>query len=94
MPSLKINLLYGCVAMCMGVGNSAAWAGESDAEQAVQLPSIKVEATRTDTTYMQTPASIFRVDMPKDDQSAQVNLTEVVKGIPSLQLRVVFQKVC
>ncbi|ENX12024.1 hypothetical protein F895_03535 [Acinetobacter sp. CIP 64.2] len=87
MPSLKINLLYGCVAMCMGVGNSAAWAGESDAEQAVQLPSIKVEATRTDTTYMQTPASIFRVDMPKDDQSAQVNLTEVVKGIPSLQLR-------
>ncbi|NNP67766.1 TonB-dependent receptor [Acinetobacter sp. Ac_5812] len=87
MPSLKINLLYGCVAMCMGAGSSAVWAVESDAEQAVQLPTIKVEATRTNTTYMQTPASIFRVDMPQNDQSAQVNLTEVVKGIPSVQLR-------
>lgn len=87
MPSLKINLLYGCVAMCMGAGSSAVWAVGSDADQAVQLPTIKVEATRTNTTYMQTPASIFRVDMPQNDQSAQVNLTEVVKGIPSVQLR-------
>ncbi|PKF36152.1 TonB-dependent receptor family protein [Acinetobacter proteolyticus] len=87
MPSLKINLLYGCVAMCMGAGSSAVWAAESDPDQAVQLATIKVEATRTNTTYMQTPASIFRVDMPKNDQSAQVNLTEVVKGIPSVQLR-------
>ncbi|EPF69318.1 TonB-dependent receptor [Acinetobacter gyllenbergii] len=87
MPSLKINLLYGCVAMCMGASSSAVWAVESDADQAVQLPTIKVEATRTNTPYMQTPASIFRVDMPQNDQSAQVNLTEVVKGIPSVQLR-------
>lgn len=87
MPSLKINLLYGCVAMCMGAGSSFTWAAESDSESTVQLPTIKVEATRTDTTYMETPASIFRVDMPKNDQSAQVNLTEVVKGIPSVQLR-------
>ncbi|RPE26877.1 iron complex outermembrane receptor protein [Acinetobacter sp. BIGb0102] len=87
MPSLKINLLYGCVAMCMGAGSSFTWAAESDSESTVQLPTIKVEATRTDTTYMETPASIFRVDIPKNDQSAQVNLTEVVKGIPSVQLR-------
>ncbi|WP_445403842.1 TonB-dependent receptor domain-containing protein [Acinetobacter vivianii] len=87
MPSLKINLLYGCVAMCMGAGSSFTWAAESDSESTVQLPTIKVEATRTETTYMETPASIFRVDMPKKDQSAQVNLTEVVKGIPSVQLR-------
>ena len=87
MPTLKINLLYGCVAMCMGAGSSFTWATESEAGATVQLPTIKVEATRTDTTYMQTPASIFRVDMPKNDQSAQVNLTEVVKGIPSVQLR-------
>lgn len=87
MPSLKINLLYGCVAMCMGAGSSAVWAIESDPDQAVQLATIKVEATRTNTTYMQTPASIFRADMPQNDQSAQVNLTEVVKGIPSVQLR-------
>ncbi|MGA6137824.1 TonB-dependent receptor domain-containing protein [Acinetobacter dispersus] len=87
MPSPKINLLYGCVAMCMGLSNSLVWAAAPNAESAVQLPTIKVEATRTDTTYMQTPASIFRVDMPQNDQSAQVNLTEVVKGIPSVQLR-------
>ena len=87
MPSPKINLLYGCVAMCMGLSNSLVWAAAPNAEPAVQLPTIKVEATRTDTTYMETPASIFRVDMPQNDQSAQVNLTEVVKGIPSVQLR-------
>lgn len=87
MPSPKINLLYGCVAMCMGLSSSLVWADATNAELAVHLPTIKVEATRTDTTYMETPASIFRVDMPQNDQSAQVNLTEVVKGIPSVQLR-------
>ncbi|MFW1807240.1 TonB-dependent receptor family protein [Acinetobacter ursingii] len=63
--------------------SSAAWA---EVPEPVALPTIKVEATRTDTTYLQTPASIFRIDAPKQDQSSQVNLTEVVKGIPSLQL--------
>ncbi|MFX5522283.1 Plug domain-containing protein, partial [Acinetobacter baumannii] len=35
----------------------------------------------------QTPASVFRIDAPQVDTSSQVNLTEVVKGVPSLQLR-------
>ena len=87
MFSPKINLLYGCIVISMGLSNSFVWAAESNVEQAIQLPTIKVEATRTDTTSMETPASIFRIDMPKNDQSAQVNLTEVVKGIPSVQLR-------
>lgn len=51
------------------------------------MPTLHVEATRTDTTYLQTPASVFRIDVPQADTSSQVNLTEVVKGIPSLQLR-------
>jgi len=63
--------------------SGAAWA---EVPEPVALPTIKVEATRTDTTYLQTPASVFRIDAPKQDQSSQVNLTEVVKGIPSLQL--------
>jgi len=46
-----------------------------------------VEATRTDTGYLQTPASVFRIEAPQVDSSSQVNLTEVVKGIPSLQIR-------
>ncbi|MFM6906290.1 MAG: TonB-dependent receptor domain-containing protein [Acinetobacter tjernbergiae] len=87
MFSPQINPLYGCIVISMGLSNSFVWAAESNVEQAIQLPTIKVEATRTDTTSMETPASIFRVDMPKNDQSAQVNLTEVVKGIPSVQLR-------
>lgn len=86
MPFWKINLLYGCVAMSMGLNSSLLLAVEPDTQQPVQLPTIKVEATRTDTSYLQTPASVFRVDAPEQIQSAQVNLTELVKGIPSLQL--------
>ncbi|MBC9229351.1 TonB-dependent receptor [bacterium SPL81] len=87
MPSMKINVLYGCIVICMGFTSSSLWAIETKQYLPNQLPVIKVEATRTDTSYMETPASIFRVDMPQNDQSAQVNLTEVVKGIPSVQLR-------
>lgn len=50
------------------------------------LPAIKVEATHTATSYAKTPASIFRVDAPKLQDNIGVNLTEVVKGVPSLQL--------
>lgn len=63
------------------------WSEESSNDQIEPLPVIKVEATRTDTPYMQTPASVYRIDAPKNDQSLQVNLTELVKGIPSVQLR-------
>lgn len=87
MPSMKINPLYGYIAMFMALGNTSVWAMEVDYDQPAQLPIIKVEATRTDTSYMETPASIFRVDMPESSQSAQVNLTEIVKGVPSVQLR-------
>ena len=87
MPSMKINVLYGCIVICMGFTSASSWATELKQDLPTQLPVIKVEATRTDTSYMETPASIFRVDMPQNDQSAQVNLTEVVKGIPSVQLR-------
>ena len=87
MPSLKINLLYGSVAITMGMASTFVWSEESSNDQIELLPVIKVEATRTDTSYIQTPASVYRVDAPKNDQSLQVNLTELVKGIPSVQLR-------
>lgn len=86
MPSMKINFLYGCVVLCMGLGSSSIWATESNSEPTVQLPTITVEATRMNTDYLHTPASIFRVDTSEQQQSAQVNLTELVKGVPSLQL--------
>nr|WP_174507466.1 TonB-dependent receptor [Acinetobacter sp. Marseille-Q1620] len=60
---------------------------ESEVQSPVQqLPTITVEATRTDTSYMQTPASVYRVDAPNQQNSLDVNLTEVIKGIPSLQI--------
>lgn len=86
MPSMKINFLYGCVVLCMGLGSSSIWATESNSELTVQLPTITVEATRMNTDYLHTPASVFRVDTSEQQQSAQVNLTELVKGVPSLQL--------
>nr|WP_324647360.1 TonB-dependent receptor [Acinetobacter sp. MD2] len=51
-----------------------------------QLAVIKVEATHTDTSYLQTPASVFRVDAPKQQNNLGVNLTEVLQGVPSIQL--------
>lgn len=87
MPSLKINLLYSSVAITMGMASTFVWSEESSNDQIEPLPVIKVEATRTDTPYMQTPASVYRIDAPKNDQSLQVNLTELVKGIPSVQVR-------
>lgn len=87
MSLLRLNRLHYGILMSMGcISSPLVWA-EALAQEVAVLPTLRVEATRTDTTYMQTPASIFRTDMPKNDQSDQVNLTEVVKGIPSVQLR-------
>ena len=73
--------------MSMGcISSPLVWADDLAQDIAV-LPTLHVEATRTDTTYLQTPASVFRIDAPQADNSSQVNLTEVVKGIPSLQIR-------
>ncbi|MGR2826927.1 TonB-dependent receptor [Acinetobacter sp. 1124_18A] len=73
--------------MSMGcISSPFVWADDS-AQNIAVLPTLHVEATRTDTTYLQTPASVFRIDAPQVDTSSQVNLTEVVKGIPSLQIR-------
>ena len=55
------------------------------AEETV-LPVITAEATHTDTTYQNTPASIYRIDAPQQQNNVGVNLTEVVQGVPSLQL--------
>ncbi|PPC05301.1 TonB-dependent siderophore receptor [Acinetobacter pittii] len=73
--------------MSMGcISSPLVWA-EDLTQDITVLPTLHVEATRTDTTYLQTPASVFRIDAPQVDTSSQVNLTEVVKGVPSLQIR-------
>ncbi|WP_205668942.1 TonB-dependent receptor family protein [Acinetobacter oleivorans] len=87
MSLLRLDRLHYCILMSMGcISSPFVWADDS-AQDVTVLPTLHVEATRTDTTYLQTPASVFRIDAPQVDTSSQVNLTEVVKGIPSLQLR-------
>ncbi|WP_457970365.1 TonB-dependent receptor family protein [Acinetobacter calcoaceticus] len=87
MSLLRLDRLHYCILMSMGcISSPLVWADDL-AQDITVLPTLHVEATRTDTTYLQTPASVFRVDAPQVDNSSQVNLTEVVKGIPSLQIR-------
>ncbi|MDE5411075.1 TonB-dependent receptor family protein [Acinetobacter baumannii] len=87
MSLLRLDRLHYCILMSMGcISSPLVWA-EDLTQDVTVLPTLHVEATRTDTTYLQTPASVFRIDAPQVDTSLQVNLTEVVKGIPSLQLR-------
>ncbi|MBO9529632.1 MAG: TonB-dependent receptor [Acinetobacter oleivorans] len=87
MSLLRLDRLHYCILMSMGcISSPLVWAEDLTQDLTV-LPTLHVEATRTDTTYLQTPASVLRIDAPQVDTSSQVNLTEVVKGIPSLQLR-------
>jgi len=87
MSLLRLDRLHYCILMSMGcISSPIVWA-EDLTQDVTVLPTLHVEATRTDTTYLQTPASVFRIDASQVDTSSQVNLTEVVKGIPSLQLR-------
>ncbi|AQV14184.1 TonB-dependent receptor family protein [Acinetobacter pittii] len=87
MSLLRLDRLHYCILMSMGcIYSPLVWA-EDLTQDVTVLPTLHVEVTRTDTTYLQTPASVFRIDAPQVHTSSQVNLTEVVKGIPSLQLR-------
>lgn len=87
MSLLRLDRLHYCILMSMScISSPIVWAEDLNSDVA-KLPTLHVEATRTDTTYLQTPASVFRIDAPQADSSSQVNLTEVVKGIPSLQIR-------
>ncbi|MDV7641181.1 TonB-dependent receptor [Acinetobacter baumannii] len=87
MSLLRLERLHYCILMSMGcISSPLVWAEDLNSDVA-KLPTLHVEATRTDTGYLQTPASVFRIEAPQVDSSSQVNLTEVVKGIPSLQIR-------
>ncbi|HDI2934884.1 TonB-dependent receptor family protein [Acinetobacter baumannii] len=87
MSLLRLDRLHYCILMSMGcISSPLVWAEDLNSDVA-RLPTLHVEATRTDTGYLQTPASVFRIETPQVDSSSQVNLTEVVKGIPSLQIR-------
>lgn len=80
---LKINTTLLCLTVCISQNIYA----ESESQDSTQqLPTIKVEATRSDTSILNTPASVYRIDQQQNQNNMGVNLTETLKGIPGLQL--------
>lgn len=59
---------------------------QTDSLNEVVLPSIIFKANQPNTRYSKTPASVYQVNAPKQQNSLGANLTEVVQGIPSIQL--------
>lgn len=59
---------------------------ETGSTEPVLLPVIKIEAARTDSAWLNTPASVFRTAQPQNRNDLGVNLSETLKGVPGLQL--------
>ena len=71
-----------CLIACVGQNLYA----ESDSQAVQKLDTIVSEATRTDTSYLNTPASVYRVEHNDAQNNIGVNLSETLKGVPGLQL--------
>ncbi|MCH4243963.1 TonB-dependent receptor [Acinetobacter gerneri] len=80
------NIPFNSSLLCLSACICQNLYAETDEQAVTAIPPIIAEATRTDTSYMQTPASVYRVDAAKQQNNIDVNLTEVIKGIPSLQI--------
>lgn len=59
---------------------------EAGSTEPVLLPTLKIEATRTDTDWLATPASVYRIEQKNNENNLAVNLSEILKGVPGLQL--------
>lgn len=78
--TLNFSLL--CLSACICQSLYA----ETKTSSNVVLPTLKIEATRIDTSWLNTPASVYRVEQNKNQNNLGVNLTETLKGVPGLQL--------
>ncbi|WP_151802113.1 TonB-dependent receptor [Acinetobacter guillouiae] len=85
---LKINTTLLCLTVCITQSLYAEVESQDSIQQnsTQQLPTIKIEATRSDTSILNTPASVYRVDQQQNQNNIGLNLTETLKGIPGLQL--------
>ena len=79
---MPINMTLLCLTVCICQNLYA----ETGSTEPVLLPTLKIEATRTDTDWLQTPASVYRVDQNNNQNNLGVNLSETLKGVPGLQL--------
>ncbi|MGE8561935.1 MAG: TonB-dependent receptor domain-containing protein [Acinetobacter sp.] len=78
--SINMTLLCLTASICQSLY------AETGSTEPVLLPTIKIEATRTDTAWLQTPASVYRIDQNNNENNLGVNLSETLKGVPGLQL--------
>jgi iron complex outermembrane receptor protein len=79
---MPINMTLLCLTACICQNLYA----ETGSTEPVLLPTLKIEATRTDTDWLQTPASVYRIDQKNNENNLGVNLSETLKGVPGLQL--------
>ncbi|OTG79000.1 TonB-dependent siderophore receptor [Acinetobacter sp. ANC 5054] len=78
--TLSTHLL--CLTTCI----SQQLYAETGSTEPVLLPEITIEAPRTNTTWLKTPASVYRVQQAENNNNVGVNLSETLKGVPGLQL--------
>ena len=81
-PIKSINMTLLCLTACI-CQNLYAEAGSTEP---VLLPILKIEATRTDTDWLATPASVYRIEQKNNENNLGINLSETLKGVPGLQL--------
>ena len=55
-------------------------------EKFEKLPNITIQAIRSDTAWLDTPASVYRIEQKDHQNNLGVNLTETLSGVPGLQL--------
>ncbi|NNH77724.1 TonB-dependent receptor [Acinetobacter sp. ANC 5380] len=79
---MPINMTLLCLTACICQNLYA----ETGSTEPVLLPTLKIEATRTDTDWLQTPASVYRINQNNNENNLGVNLSETLKGVPGLQL--------
>ncbi|GAA5558451.1 metal-pseudopaline receptor CntO [Acinetobacter schindleri] len=78
---LPMKSTLSCLIACISQGIHA----EEPVTEVQRLAPIVVEATRTDRTLLNTPASAYYLSQNQQN-SLNVNLSETLKGVPGLQL--------
>lgn len=78
---LPMKSTLSCLIACISQGIYA----EEPVTEVQRLAPIVVEATRTDRTILETPASAYYLNQEQQN-SLNVNLSETLKGVPGLQL--------
>lgn len=78
---LPMKSTLSCLIACISQGIYA----EEPVTEVQRLAPIVIEATRTDRTILETPASAYYLNQEQQN-SLNVNLSETLKGVPGLQL--------